>query len=174
MIHGPLVSSFGDKVPVIHRDAYVDVSARLMGDVRVGPGASVWPMAVLRATGGSIRIGEGSAVLDGAILESPEDEPVEVENGALVSHGAVVHGARVEHGALVGIRAVVLDRAVVGHGSIIGAGSIVVPGMVVPPDSLVLGVPGTPVRKTTPEEQGRLIEQLRGLSAGWRELTHRR
>ena len=157
------ISAFGDKSPEIHPKAYVDVSARLIGDIRIGDGASVWPMAVLRADAAGIFIGRRAAVLDQALLESPEGCPVVIEDEALVSHGVTVHGARIASHALVGIGAIILDGAVVGSGSIVGAGSLVTGGTRIPENSLVLGSPGKVVRETTPAERKTILDQLEEL-----------
>jgi carbonic anhydrase/acetyltransferase-like protein (isoleucine patch superfamily) len=37
-----------DKTPHVHRDAFVAPSASLIGDIQVGPGASIWYGCVLR------------------------------------------------------------------------------------------------------------------------------
>ena len=61
------VYRLGDRVPSIHRTAYVHPSSVLIGDVTVGPEASIWPCAVLRGDYGHIetaRIVEGAADLD--------------------------------------------------------------------------------------------------------------
>ena len=44
----------GDERPRIHPDAYIHPEAVLIGDVRIGPGSSVWPGAVIRADNGPI------------------------------------------------------------------------------------------------------------------------
>ena len=150
-------------MPTIHPDAFVDISARIIGDVFVEQGASVWPMAALRADSAEIRLGKFSAVLDLALLEAPEGYPVMLEEEAIVSHGAIIHGARIQARALVGIGAIILDGAVVSTGSIIGAGSLITPGTQIPLNSLVLGVPGKVVRKTTLQERQIILDQLREL-----------
>ena len=159
----PWITPYLHKVPQIHSQAFVDVSARIIGDVRLEEGASVWPMAVLRADADSIRLGRRAAVLDLALVEAPERHPVLVGDESIVSHGARVHGAIVEPGALVGIGAILLDGAVVSTGSIIGAGSVVAPRTHVPPNSLVLGIPGKVVRETTPEERKTILAQVEEL-----------
>ena len=60
----PFVTPFGDHFPQIAADAFVDISARLIGRVEIGAGATVWPHAVLRADESEIVIGAGSAVLE--------------------------------------------------------------------------------------------------------------
>ena len=154
------ISRFGDKIPQIHDEAYVDISARIIGQVEMAAGSSVWPCAVLRADTNYIRLGEKAAVLDLALVESPEKFPVEIGPGALVSHRAAVHGAIIEPNSLVGIGAIVLDGARIGEGSIIGAGAVVPPGRQIPPNSLVLGIPGKIIRQTTPDDHENLKSQI--------------
>ena len=159
----PGVSPYGTKTPSIHPDAYVDPSARIIGDVHLAKDCSISPMAVLRADSETARVGRRAAVLDLALLEAPTDHPVVIDDEALVSHGAIIHGAHVHCRALVGIGAIVLEGAVVSTGAIIGAGSVITPGSVIPPDSLVLGTPGRVVRKTTERERSQILGQIEDL-----------
>lgn len=154
---------YGSKRPRVHPSAWVDSSARLLGEVEVAEEASVWPLAVLRADSEAIKVGRRAAVLDLALVEAPEGLPVEIGEEAIVSHGAKIHGAIIEPHCLVGIGAIVLDGAVVSRGCIIGAGAIVPPRSVIPPYSLVLGVPGKVVRSTTEEERAGIVAQVEEL-----------
>jgi carbonic anhydrase/acetyltransferase-like protein (isoleucine patch superfamily) len=164
------ITPYGDKIPRIHPDVFVDVSVRIIGDVYVEEGASIWPMTVVRADDEEVHVGARAAVLDQSLLEAPEGQPVWLEEEALVSHGVIIHGARIQSHALVGIGAIVLDGALVSSGSIIGAGSIVTPHAIIPPNSLVLGVPGKIVRETTPEERQSIVRQVQGLYQKSRQL----
>jgi carbonic anhydrase/acetyltransferase-like protein (isoleucine patch superfamily) len=154
------ITPFGKFRPQIAEGAFVDVSARLIGRVRLDKGTSVWPGAVLRADDEEIVLGQGSAVLDLCLVEAPQGKPVIIEPGALISHQACLHGATVKSGALVGIGAIVLDGAVVGEGALIGAGALVPPGKTVPPGMLMLGQPAKAVRELTPEERDNVAAQL--------------
>lgn len=158
-----LITPFRGKTPVVHPDAFVDPSARVIGHVTIEEGASVWPMAILRADSASIRVGRRSAILDLCLLEAPTDHPVMIGDGALISHGAVVHGARIEGLALVGIGAIILDGSVVSSGCIVAAGSVVSPGTTIPPNSLVVGVPGRVARETTQKERDSVLNQINEL-----------
>lgn len=157
------ITPFNGQPPQIHPSAFVDRSARVIGKVILGKNVSVWPGAVLRADEEEIIIGDGSAVLDLCLLESPHGHPVVVEPGALISHQVCLHGATVKSGALVGIGAIVLDGAVVGEGALVGAGAVVPPGMQVPPGMLMLGSPAKPIRELKPAERANISEQLEGL-----------
>jgi|Deesub1362A_J573_1020465.scaffolds.fasta_scaffold00062_26 carbonic anhydrase/acetyltransferase-like protein (isoleucine patch superfamily) len=164
------ITPYQGKAPHIHPEAFVDVSVRIIGDVRIEDGASIWPMAVLRADSDRILISRRAAVLDLALLEAPEGHPVVLEEEALVSHGAKVHGAVIRSRALVGIGAIVLDGAEIASGCLIGSGALIPPGTRIPPNSLVLGVPGKVVRETTPQERENIRRQIEELYIKSRHL----
>lgn len=140
------------KTPQIEEEVYIDPSSRIIGDVLLKRGCSIWPLSVLRADSNQIVIEDEAAILDKVLIEAPAKNPVVVGRRALISHGAILHGCTVQEGALVGIGAIILDGAIVGKGSIIGAGSVVSPQMVIPENSLVLGIPGKVIRPLKPDE----------------------
>jgi carbonic anhydrase/acetyltransferase-like protein (isoleucine patch superfamily) len=130
----------------IDPSAFVHSEAFVCGDVTLGPRASVWPGAVIRADSAAITVGESSNVQDGVIMHVDPGLPCTVGARVTIGHRAVVHGATVEDDCLIGIGAIVLNRVVVGRGSLVGAGAVCSEGMVIPPGSLVLGIPGRVVR----------------------------
>lgn len=164
-----LITPYKGVCPRIHPEAYVDISARIIGNVEIKEGVSIWPMAVLRADSAAICVERRSAVLDLALLEAPEGHPVLVGSEVLISHGAVIHGAQIRSQALVGIGAILLDGSVVSSGTIVGAGSVVSPGTRLPPNVLVMGTPARIIRETTEEERRNILAQLNGLYAKSRD-----
>lgn len=132
--------------------AYITPGAVVVGDVTLGPQASVWFNAVLRGDCEAIRVGARSNIQDGCVLHADPGFPCILGEGVTVGHAAIVHAAVVEDGALIGMRAVVLDGARVGAESLVAAGSVVPPGMQVPPRSLVIGVPARVKRELTEAE----------------------
>ena len=54
--------------PNLAAAAWVSPDAVLIGDVRLGEGVSIWPMAVLRADLCSIEVGSNSNIQDGAVI----------------------------------------------------------------------------------------------------------
>jgi carbonic anhydrase/acetyltransferase-like protein (isoleucine patch superfamily) len=155
-----MIISFEEKSPQFDESVFIDPSARLIGDVFLGSGVSIWPFALLRADGDRIVVGETSALLDKVLVESPKGRPVVIERNVLISHGAILHGCVILEGALIGIGAIVLDGAEVGRGTIVGSGSLVPPGMNIPGDSLVLGMPAKVVRTLNESDRKRREEQL--------------
>ena len=141
-----VLRSFDGIEPEVHESAYVDPTAVVIGEVEIGPDASVWPNVVLRGDHGALILEEGANVQDGAVLH----ESARIGPYATVGHNAIVHNAEVEERALVGMAATVLDHSVVGERAMVGANSLVTEGTEVPPKTLVAGTPAE-VKKTVEE-----------------------
>lgn len=135
-------STFKGIIPQIDPNAFVAPTAVVLGDVRVGKYASIWPGAVARGDMAYISIGECSNVQDLACLHVADDAPCIIGDYVTIGHGACVHACTVEDHVLIGINASVLTGAKIGRGSIIAAGAVVLENQVIPPNSLVVGVPG--------------------------------
>lgn len=134
-------------MPSIDASAFVAPGAIVVGDVRLGPRASVWYGAVLRGDMDRIVVGEATNLQDGTIVHVDEGVPCLVGSRVGVGHRAVLHGCVVEDECLVGMGAILLNHVRVGTGSVIGAGAVVPEGVAIPPGSLVLGVPARVVRQ---------------------------
>jgi carbonic anhydrase/acetyltransferase-like protein (isoleucine patch superfamily) len=140
--------------PECHDDASVSRESTLVGDVTVAADVTVWPGAVLRGDVGPVRLGEGSAIGDNAVLHAST-----VGAGGLVGHGAVLNDSRVESGAMVGFNATV-SEATIGPDSIVAMGTVVPPGLDVPAESFVRGTPArvTPLSETDIDRESVVAE----------------
>jgi carbonic anhydrase/acetyltransferase-like protein (isoleucine patch superfamily) len=145
-----------DARPQLGAGAWVADSARVIGRVTLGAGASVWFGAVLRGDNERITIGARSNVQEGAVLHTDMGFPLTLGEGVTVGHQAMLHGCTVGDGALVGIQAVVLNGAVIGRQSLVGAGALVTEGKVFPERSLIIGSPARVVRTLSDDEVARL------------------
>jgi len=133
--------ALGDRVPDVDPDAYVHPDAVVIGQVRLGPGASVWPGAVLRGDYGSIVVGARTSIQDGAVVHATSELQTVIGAGCVVGHLAHLEGCIVEDDCLIGSGSVVLHRAWVGAGALVAAGAVVGPGVQVPERAMALGVP---------------------------------
>lgn len=147
------------KDPQIADTAYVAKEATLLGDVRVGEQASIWPGCVLRGDINYISIGDRSNVQDGTIVHLADAYGVDIGNDVTIGHAAIIHACKVEDECLIGMGATVMDGAVIGKRSIVGANALVTQGTIVPPGSLVLGSPAKIVKALTEEQQAKLKGQ---------------
>ncbi|WP_116040672.1 gamma carbonic anhydrase family protein [Amycolatopsis palatopharyngis] len=135
------IYALGELRPSIHPESYVHPDATVIGDVRIGPGASVWPQAVLRGDHGYIEIGERSNVQDGSVLHCTERDPLVLGPNSAIGHAVHVEGARIGSGCLIASGAVVLNGSVVADGGMVGAGAVLSYGGRVGPGEVALGVP---------------------------------
>jgi carbonic anhydrase/acetyltransferase-like protein (isoleucine patch superfamily) len=135
------IYALGELVPSIDESAYVHPDAVLIGDVRLGPEASVWPGAVLRGDGAPITIGARTSVQDGSVLHVTPVHATTVGEECVIGHLVHLEGCTIEDGSLVGSGAVVLHGAIVRSGGLVGAGAVVSGGVEVPSGAMALGVP---------------------------------
>ena len=135
------IYALGDREPVIDSTAYVHPDATVIGSVMLGPGASVWPHAVLRADDNEITVGADSSVQDGAVLHCTHVHPTTIGRSCTIGHLAHLEGCTVLDHALVGSGSVVLHNAVIGRHALVGAAALVPGGMEVPERAMALGVP---------------------------------
>ncbi|MEZ7894250.1 MAG: phenylacetic acid degradation protein PaaY [Thauera sp.] len=144
--------AFAGLRPVVSPDAFVHPDAVLIGDVIVGAGCYVAPLACLRGDFGRIVLEPGSNVQDTCVMHGFPGSDSVVEEDGHVGHGAVLHGCRVGRNALIGMNAVIMDGALIGESSIVAACAFVKSGMQVPPQSLVAGLPARVIRALGAEE----------------------
>jgi len=153
------IRSFAGKTPEIAANAYVDESAVVIGDVKIGENSSIWPMTVVRGDVHSITIGKGTNIQDASILHvthdgkfSPGGFPLMVGDYVTVGHRVTLHACTVGNYCLIGMSATIMDGAVLGDKLIIGAGGLVPAGKVLEGGYLYVGSPVKRVRELNDKE----------------------
>lgn len=147
--------------PRVHPDAYIAPTAILIGDVEVGPGASVWWGAVLRGDDAAITIGPGSNVQDNAVVHVSAGMPTVVGENVTIGHLVTIEGCVVEDGALLGMGAIMLQRSRLGAGSVLAAGALVLQGQEIPAGVVAAGVPAV-VKKAVSGDSERWVTMPAG------------
>ena len=170
------IRRFEGKTPYIAPDAYVDPTAVVIGDVELGPRASLWPGAVVRGDIHAIRIGAETNIQDGSVLHvthdsrfNPGGHPLRIGDGVTVGHRVTLHGCTIGDRCLIGMGAIVMDGATLEEETILGAGSLVPPGKYLTGRHLWVGSPARQVRPLTDQER----EQLRYAAAHYVALARR-
>jgi carbonic anhydrase/acetyltransferase-like protein (isoleucine patch superfamily) len=141
------IYALGSHEPDIDPTAFVHPEAVVIGRVRIGPEASVWPCAVLRGDHGRIEIGARTSVQDGTVVHCTADWPTFIGAECVVGHNAHLEGCVVGDRCLIGSGSVTLNRATIGAGAVVAAAALVPEGFEVPPGALVAGVPAR-IKKT--------------------------
>lgn len=147
-----MIIEFEGRKPNIHPTAWIAPTAVIIGDVEIGPDASVFYGCVLRGDVNAIRVGARTNIQDNSVLHVDRDAPCVLGDDVTVGHMALVHGTTVGNGTLVGMKSTLLSRSVIGEGALIAAGAVVLEGMEIPDRALAAGVPAK-IRRELSEEQ---------------------
>lgn len=145
--------------PELAPDVFVADTARVIGDVRIGEGSSVWYGTVIRGDVYHIRLGRAVNVQDNSVIHVTTGQHATlVEDEVTVGHRAILHGCTVRRRALIGMGAVVMDACDIGEEAMVAAGALVTPGTVIEPRTLAVGSPAKPKRALTDDEIASLAE----------------
>ncbi|MEV5703811.1 gamma carbonic anhydrase family protein [Actinoallomurus sp. NPDC052274] len=135
------IYALGELTPDIHPDAFVHPDATVIGAVRIGPHASVWPAAVLRGDYGRIEVGAATSIQDGTVLHTTEEWPTLIGTRCVVGHNVHLEGCTVGDGCLIGSGSIVLNRAVIEPRAAVGAAALVPEDARVSAGHIAVGVP---------------------------------
>ena len=134
-----MLRSLKGKSPKIHPTAFVSEFSYLIGDIEVGPYASIWPGVVLRSDRGKMVIGEGTNIQDGSVCHADGD--MTIGSHVTLGHGVICHARSVGDHSLLGNNCTLNDGASVGEWCIVAAGAVVLEGRHIPDESIAAGVP---------------------------------
>jgi len=137
---------------------FIAPNATVLGDVTLGHEISIWYGAVIRADKDRIVIGDRSNIQDNAVLHTSSGHPVLIGTEVSIGHGAILHGCRIADRVLVGMGAIVLNGTEIGEDSLLGAGTVVTEGAKIPPGSVVVGVPGKPIKQVSLEQREHIVK----------------
>lgn len=138
--------ALGDLRPEIDPDAWVAPDANVIGNVRLGKGASVWFCATLRGDNELIDVGAGSNVQENCVFHTDMGFPLSIGVNCTIGHKVMLHGCTIGDNTLIGMGATILNGAKIGKNCLIGAGALITENKEIPDGSLVMGVPGKVVR----------------------------
>lgn len=148
------------KEPQIHPTAFIAPGTRLIGDVRIGEGASIWYNCVLRADVNYIEVGARANIQDGTVVHCDADHgearpgwPTIIGEDVLIGHMAMVHGVKLHDKSFVGLGAIVMDGCEIESGGMIAAGGMLTPGKIIKAGEMWGGRPAKKMRDLTPEQQ---------------------
>lgn len=142
------------KTPQIDPTAFIAPGCRIIGDVTIGPGASVWYNCVIRAEVNRVVIGARTNIQDGSIVHcdgpkpgDPDGAPTLIGDDVLIGHMAMIHGCVLEDRAFVGLGAIVMNHARIGGDGMLAAGALLTEGKTIAPRTLWAGRPAKFLRE---------------------------
>lgn len=143
----PLILPINGKTPKIHDTAFIAPGAIIIGDVEIGPQASVWYNCVLRGDIHRISVGARSNIQDGTVIHVEGDHdgdggcPTIIGEDVLIGHMVMLHGCTLMDRAFIGLGTIVMDRCVVEGDAMLAAGAMLTPGKRIPARQLWSGRP---------------------------------
>ncbi len=153
------ILSYRGKRPRVHASVFAADGARVIGDVEIGEGSSLWFNAVVRGDVHWVKLGRRTNIQDNATIHVTHDTcPTSVGDEVTVGHGAIIHGCTVGNRVLVGMGALLMDRCEIGDECIVAARALVTEGFRAPAGSLVVGAPAVVRRALSAEERAKGAE----------------
>lgn len=147
---------FGGKAPQIADSAFIAPGCRIIGDVTIGPEASIWYNCVIRGDVNRVVIGARSNVQDGTVIhcDSPEPRrpdgfPTLIGADVLIGHMAMIHGCTIADRGFVGLGAIVMNGCLIESDGMLAAGAMLTPGKRVGSRQLWGGRPAAYMRDLT-------------------------
>ena len=164
------IAAINGKAPRIHSSAFIAPGCRIIGDVEIGPDASIWYNCVLRADVHRIVVGARSNIQDGSVIhcDSPKPKrpagfPTIIGEDVLIGHMAMIHGSTLEDRAFVGLGAIVMDGCRIASDAMLAAGAMLTQGKVIESRQMWLGRPAAYARDLTDAA----LEDMRAGVAGY-------
>ena len=158
MIDRPDVSiiTIHGKSPRIADSAFIAPGCRIIGDVEIGPDASIWYNCVIRADVARVVIGARSNVQDGTVIHcdgpspgAPDGYPTLIGADVLIGHMAMIHGTIIADRGFIGLSATVMNGCVIESDAMLAAGALLTPGKCIPARQLWGGRPAVFMRDLT-------------------------
>ena len=138
--------------PEIADNCFIAPGARIIGNVKIGSGSSIWFNVVIRGDVGSVIIGENSNIQDGSVIHvSSGGINTHIGDDVLIGHMAMVHGTTIENGGFIGFNAATMDNSRICARGMLAAGSLLSPAKTIGEAELWMGRPAKYVKEMDPQ-----------------------
>lgn len=163
------IAPIDGKYPRIHSSAFIAPGCRIMGDVEIGPDASIWYNCVVRGDANRIVIGARTNIQDGTVVhcdspkpKRPDGFPTIIGDDVLIGHMAMVHGCVLEDRAFVGLGSIVMDGCRIESDGMLAAGAMLTPGKVIRSREMWLGRPAIFTRNLNDDQLADMQAGVKG------------
>lgn len=143
------IIAINGKEPVIADSAFIAPGCRIIGDVTIGEGASVWYNCVIRADVDRVVIGARSNVQDGSVIHCDAGYPALIGDDVLIGHMVMLHGCTLHDRAFVGLSSIVMNGCIIEGDGMLAAGAMLTQGKHIKAGELWGGSPAAKMRDLT-------------------------
>ncbi len=165
---GGKLYSFNGVWPKLGEGVFIAPGARIIGNVEIGEGSSVWFNCVLRGDVEKIRVGKGTNIQDDTVVHVDGGGiPTLIGDNVLIGHSCMIHGTTIEDKGFVGLGAVTMDGCYIESEGMVAAGALLSPGKRVGSKELWVGRPAKKIRDLTDAA----LEGMMAGTVGYQELA---
>lgn len=165
-----LILPYRGVLPRIDASAFIAPNATVIGDVEIGPEASIWFGVVIRGDVNPIRIGARTNIQDNAVIHATEFRcGTTIGADVTVGHSAILHACTVQDRGFVGMGACLLDEALVESDGMVAAGALLTSGKKVLGGELWAGNPAKKLRDLKDAERANILDSAKRYAAFGRE-----
>lgn len=144
--------------PAIDESVFLAPGVKVIGDVKIGAGSSIWYNTVVRGDVNYVTIGKKTNVQDLSMLHvTAKLFPLIIGDEVTIGHSVTLHGCVLQDRTFIGMGATILDGAIVESDSMVAAGAVVRQNFTVPSGKLVAGVPAKVIRDLTKDEIDNIV-----------------
>jgi carbonic anhydrase/acetyltransferase-like protein (isoleucine patch superfamily)/dTDP-4-dehydrorhamnose 3,5-epimerase-like enzyme len=147
-----MLFEYNGRRPTAGSGTYISETAQVIGEVVIGDNCYIGHGAILRGDYGSIVIGSGTAIEEGAVVHAPPDQYCRIGRRVTIGHGAIIHGAKIGDMAVIGMGSILSIYSEIGEGSIVAEGAVVKMRQIVAENVVVGGNPARILRKVAPKD----------------------
>ena len=113
------ILKYNNITPTIKKNVFIAEGSKIIGNVEINEGSSIWYNCVLRGDVDYIKIGKNTNIQDGTVIHvssygfsatGRNGSPTEIGDNVTIGHNATIHACKIEDNALVGMGAIVLDN----------------------------------------------------------------
>lgn len=156
--------------PTLDEGVFIAPGARVIGNVTIGAGTSIWFNCVLRGDVEKIRIGKGTNIQDDTVVHVDGDGiPTIIGDNVLIGHSCMIHGTTIEDKGFVGLGSVTMDGSYIESEGMLAAGALLSPRKRVLSKELWVGRPAKKARDLT---DAALTGMMAGV-VGYQELAQK-
>ncbi|MBL4801251.1 MAG: gamma carbonic anhydrase family protein [Emcibacter sp.] len=165
---GGKLYSFEGVWPKLAEGVFIAPGARIIGNVEIGAGSSVWFNCVLRGDVEKIRLGKGTNIQDNTVVHVDSGgTSTLIGDNVLIGHSCMIHGTFIEDNGFVGLGAVTMDGCYIEREGMVAAGALLSPGKRVQSRELWVGRPAKKMRDLTEEA----LKNMRAGVEGYQQLA---
>ncbi len=148
-----MLFTYLDKRPELHKSVFVASGVKIIGDVTVSEGSSIWYNSVIRGDVAPVTIGSQTNIQDGTVVHTSRfNGPCTIGDRVTVGHMCLLHACNLHNDAFVGMYSTLMDNSVVESFGFLAAHSLLTPGKIVKSQELWAGSPAKFIRKIKDEE----------------------